>query len=730
LSHWFHSEQRGHWFGYWYGHDMFTPPFAGPDGKLTYDPVLREQALKGTNAAMIFPEMARDSVVYGGTDPGRFCPTYMIFCESYIPHRCQPEQDRNFDRRDCYLITQNAVADPTYLDYIRAQYNRSTQYDPPFFQMLLPTEFPKQFQEPTAAVAWLDNIFESIGAKIEWRRRTGTSWFREDQFKDAGKLAARLRPGEAQDELSKYLYGKLGQETQGLVRGQADSRTLARALTRDFNRILTNTADGPTIYSPERFQNIPLPPLIAKAAKDGAGQTPSTRVRLNRRMLEEAYPEAIVKSLGGVYPDTEIQEPNPDDSNQVYADFRADSQRRVEHDMKFPKEPKQVRGDEVVVTEGGMMQVTGQGAVMKINGMLTQMIFDRNPDHEFYVEESFPLDWMYPHLTPFGIIMKINRQPVPEITGEMIARDHQFWSDYSERLTGNRITYDTPVKEICDFCEKVYVTHDYSGFQGDPKFLRDEDAQKSFSKLRNAIGSSIYQWRAGLLPSSPPPPPASDAVKARMAKEAEFALKQSFAYCPFSPETVYHLMFMFFNQHRLEDVRLILATAQKLDPHNGQFADWLANVENGIAREETMTAQSRFNQAQQLVQAGKTAEAEALLDAAAQDPRASLNTLSLAAMGYAGVGKPGKGAAVMQKLTAANPEDWTLWFYLAQLQAVDGKAAEAAAALGRAFALNSSDRVTNQNQPPANFHDLVRQDKSFDRIRQTPEYQKAMGVKN
>ena len=35
-------------------------------------------------------------------------------------------------------------------------------------------------------------------------------------------------------------------------------------------------------------------------------QTASTRLRLNRRMLEEAYPEAIVKSLGGVYPDTEI----------------------------------------------------------------------------------------------------------------------------------------------------------------------------------------------------------------------------------------------------------------------------------------------------------------------------------------------------------------------------------------------------------------------------------------
>src|ERR1043166_5946578 len=46
LAHWGLSEQRNHWFGYWFGHDMFTPPFAGPDGKLTYDPKLREQMMK------------------------------------------------------------------------------------------------------------------------------------------------------------------------------------------------------------------------------------------------------------------------------------------------------------------------------------------------------------------------------------------------------------------------------------------------------------------------------------------------------------------------------------------------------------------------------------------------------------------------------------------------------------------------------------------------------------
>src|SRR5208283_1637363 len=137
LSHWATSEQRDHWFGYWFGHDMFTPPFTAPDGKLSYDPQLRAQATKGTNADLVYPEMARDAILFGGTDPGRFCPTYMIFCESFIPHQDQPEQDQKFDRRDVYIITQNALADDTYLDYLRAQYNRSAQHDPPFFQELL-----------------------------------------------------------------------------------------------------------------------------------------------------------------------------------------------------------------------------------------------------------------------------------------------------------------------------------------------------------------------------------------------------------------------------------------------------------------------------------------------------------------------------------------------------------------------------------------------------------------
>jgi hypothetical protein len=42
--------------------------------------------------------------------------------------------------------------------------------------------------------------------------------------------------------------------------------------------------------------------------------------------------------------------------------------------------------------------------------------------------------------------------------------------------------------------------------------------------------------------------------------------------------------------------------------------------------------------------------------------------------------------------------------------------------------LNPSDRLTNQQA--ATLHDLVRQDAGFERIRQSPEYQKVMATRN
>ncbi len=714
LSHWFHSQQNNHWFGYWFGHDMFTPPFVGADGQLTYDAKQRGPAAKGPEGGMVYPEMARDAVLFGGTDPGRFCPTYMIFCESFIPHRCQPEADTNFDRRDVYIITQNALADNTYLDYIRAQFNRSAQIDPPFFQNFLAgSPVTSGFVHgPTRWLKWLDSIFESLGARIEFRRRTGTSWFKPDSFTDVKDLAAKLRAGNAQDPLSKFLHDKLTPETRSLVDGGAgDEEALRRALAKNFNTIL----EGGSIYTPERFARVQLPPLIVEAMSED--NIPATIIRLNRRMLEEAYPGDIARSLGGVYPDTEIHTPTTQDSEECFHQYLEDAQRRLEHDTQFPDQPRQIRPGEDVHSDGGRVQVSGQVAVMAINGLLTKVIFDKNPGHEFYVEESFPLDWMYPYLTPFGVIMKINRQPVPEMTQEIIDKDHAFWSQFSRRTIGNWITYDTSIKQICDWAEDVYLRHNFAHFSGDRNFVRDDDAQKAFSKLRSSIGASIYQWRGNNSRNA--------AEHTRVSKEAEFALKQAFAYCPYSPEAVFHLLNQLLSTGRVDDALLVLQTCHSLDPYNEQINDTMRRLEQSKTGGTSPADQLRqfLAQAERAVEAKQTNTAEQMLDQLLNYPGADPGLLIELANAYLRLGDYAKSETAVKKLTEAAPTSSEAWYNLAIIQAHRNENADAVVSLRRALAVNPAELQGNPKM--INLGEYYTKDANLAGLRQTAEFKAA-----
>jgi len=103
-----------------------------------------------------------------------------------------------------------------------------------------------------------------------------------------------------------------------------------------------------------------------------------------------------------------IYTPTEQDSQRCFQDYLTDAQARLQRG-----ELKQ--GEDVRIVEN-RVQVSGQVAVMSINGLLTKVIFDQNPTNEFFIEESFPLDWMYPHLEPQGVIMKIHREPLAELS--------------------------------------------------------------------------------------------------------------------------------------------------------------------------------------------------------------------------------------------------------------------------------------------------------------------------
>ena len=179
-------------------------------------------------------------------------------------------------------------------------------------------------------------------------------------------------------------------------------------------------------------------------------------------------------------PPKSIYIPTEDEMQSAFNDYKADVGKRLEHDQKFPNEPRQIHGENASVDSNGVVQVTGQVAVMAINARLAKIIFDKNPNREFYIEESFPLGWMYPYLEPHGLVAKINRQPMAELSDEAIQKDHEYWQRLVGGMIGNWLTDETPVQTVADFAEKVYAHKDLSGFTGDPNFVRIITRPKCF----------------------------------------------------------------------------------------------------------------------------------------------------------------------------------------------------------------------------------------------------------
>jgi hypothetical protein len=185
-------------------------------------------------------------------------------------------------------------------------------------------------------------------------------------------------------------------------------------------------------------------------------------------------------------------------------------------------------GEEVKIEEG-RISLQGVASVMAVNGYLTKALFDHNKDqHTFYVEESYTIPWMYPYLEPFGIIFRLNKDPIPKITPNMIARDRAWWDALFEDL------------------------------HNDPRFQRDEVAQRTFSKLRSTIGG-LYAFRL-IIP------------------EAEYTLRQAIALCPESPDGNFRLAQLYVELGRYDDALAVLKDFAKRDRYNPRIPDFIDTI--------------------------------------------------------------------------------------------------------------------------------------------------------
>jgi tetratricopeptide (TPR) repeat protein len=207
----------------------------------------------------------------------------------------------------------------------------------------------------------------------------------------------------------------------------------------------------------------------------------------------------------------EIWIPAKEDSSDafgIYIDEVHRGVRRANGDLKIENE---------------RVQVTGALGVMEINGILTEMMWRHDRlRHDFYVEESYAIKWMYPYLSPHGLIMKLNRDKTP-YDAARAAKDCDFWDWYTRRLLK------------------------------DPMFRRDFAGQKSFSKLRAAL--------AGLY-----------ASQGRRAEAAQ-AFRESVLLYPASPEAVFRYAQSSLLTARRWDIALeLMDYTDAIDPNNTRTA--------------------------------------------------------------------------------------------------------------------------------------------------------------
>ena len=255
--------------------------------------------------------------------------------------------------------------------------------------------------------------------------------------------------------------------------------------------------------------------------------------------------------------------PTAEDSQKCFQDYMTDAQKRMQNHQLKP-------GENIALDKSsGRMQVSGQAAVVEINGLLVKTIFDKNTNHEFYIEESFPFDWLYPYLEPHGLIFKINHQPLPGLSDEIIQRDRDYWTKYLTPMIGDWLNDDTPVEQVAAFAKKTFGKQDFSGFTGDTRFIQNTYSHRMFSKLRSSI-AGLYAWRLKQATNAP--------EKERMASAADFAFRQAWALCPYSPEAVFRYIDFLLARDRSADALVVAETAAQMPANQGKDGGQIRNL--------------------------------------------------------------------------------------------------------------------------------------------------------
>jgi hypothetical protein len=143
-------------------------------------------------------------------------------------------------------------------------------------------------------VPWVALVAVGYAAALfQW----GTSTFTVSGFKDAAALTAKLE--QPTDPLSTFLHSKLSDATAmawtNYRAGGTNLTALQASLEPDINAVI----EGGSIYEPQRFASVEISPKTQRLLDQHpqGGQL----IRLNRLLLEDAYPDEMAKSHSGTF---------------------------------------------------------------------------------------------------------------------------------------------------------------------------------------------------------------------------------------------------------------------------------------------------------------------------------------------------------------------------------------------------------------------------------------------
>jgi tetratricopeptide (TPR) repeat protein len=226
-----------------------------------------------------------------------------------------------------------------------------------------------------------------------------------------------------------------------------------------------------------------------------------------------------------------------------------------------------------------------------------------------------------------------------------------------------------------------------------------------------------------------------------LVRETDFACKQAFAFCPYSPEAVIRYVNFLLQYGRIDDALLVAQTCHKLDPYNDQgkvLVKQLEDIKNQSANRAQIETQVQHmeNEARTnpgnlpnvlslagiYIQMQQTNRAIELFDRALANPHITSNEAGFIAQKYVELGNLTKLEEVLQKIVTLVPDQPEPWYDIAALDVVMGKPDQSFPNLRKSLDL-SAQRLKG-NPTARDLLAEVRKDPRFDSVRNTSEYQK------